>query len=142
MFFKEPANSLKPNAPKVKPSVKPPIPISPLCKDPDFKFPSAAEMRTKTEPREQKFFRKYRKIIYDKIIIAASKGNFKTEIKIEENEEDLNVLYDALTKLSKGLRQLGYLVNIGIHYTQDPFEITKIEDIYSITISWEDGNGR
>lgn len=118
-----------------------PIPISPICKDPDFKFPSAAEMRLKTESREQKFFHKYRKIIYDRIIIAASKGNFNTEIEIEENEEDLNVLYDALTKLSKGLRQLGYIVNIGIYYTQDLSEITKIEDIYSITISWEGANG-
>lgn len=140
MFFKEPINTLKPDISKVKSTDRPPIPISPICKDPDFKFPSAADMRARTESREQKFFRKYRKIIYDEIQHAASQGYFKVKINIEEDEKDLNILHDALTILSKGLKQLGYTVDINIHYAQYPSE-TKIIDIYGMTVSWEGANG-
>lgn len=143
MFFKEPVNNLKPDAPKTKPTNKPPIPISPICKNSDFKFPSAAEMRLRTESREQKFFRKYRKIIYDEIQCAASQGYFKVKINIEEDAKDLDILHNALTTLSKGLRKLGYAIDINAHYSQEPLEhwASKIIDIYAITVSWEGVNG-
>lgn len=109
----------------------------------NFQFPSAAEMRKRTESREQKIFRKYRKIIYDEIQHAASQGYFKVKISIEEDAKDLDILYDALATLSKGLRKLGYAVDINAHYSQEPLDhwASKIIDIYAITVSWEGVNG-
>lgn len=132
MFFVESKTSLKPDAPSCKPTNKP----SPF----NFNFPSAAEMRAKTDTKENQFFRKYEKIIYDEIHIAASKGHFNLRININESKEVLNELNTALSTLAKKLRQLGYAVDINAHYSQEPLEhwASKIIDIYAITISWEE----
>lgn len=134
MFFVESKNCLKPNAPNCKPTNKPsPSPFN-------FNFPSAAEMRAKTETKENQFFHKYEKIIYDEIQIAASKGHFNLRINIDEDKQALSQLHAALSTLAQKLRQLGYVVDINAHYSQEPLEhwASKIIDIYAITISWEE----
>ena len=140
MFFVESKTSLKPDAPSCKPTNKPSPSPSMSLENSNFNFPSAAEMRARTDTKENQFFRKYKKIIYDEIQIAASKGHFNLRININESKQVLNELNTALSTLAKGLRQLGYAVDINVHYSQDPLEhwASKIIDIYAITISWEE----